>query len=137
MALLPLNMYCDTRWSALLDAVKEDVNSHPDANLDSGELCKTTWECYAYCSWTNGPYAGLYESDLVDPACERACADLPEFELTALLSWQWDEYLEENDPGVKYPWQMSVTARRQTLVDILQSSARLAASSDGAAIQDR
>ncbi len=48
----------------LLDSVKAYVNAS-DANLDDGELCRNTWECYALQKGTNGPLSHGDESDLV------------------------------------------------------------------------
>ena len=65
------------------------------------------------------------------------CEELPEFETTALLTWQRDEYLEGNDPGVDFPWQMSVETRRAALAEMLREAVYSEAMSDGAEVEER
>jgi hypothetical protein len=127
----------DERWAEVLEAVKAFVNASPDANLDNGELCRNTWECYAFCRWTNNPYAGLYEDSFVDPACAAVCRELSDSEVEMLLERQWDEFLENWDPGVRSPRQMSPEARRAALVSVLEEAVYLEAGIDGAVVEER
>lgn len=131
-----VDRYMDVRWSELVEAVKAWVNAG-DANLDNDERCRNTWECYAYQRWLSAPLTGLYESDLVDPACNGVCEKLSEFEATALLAWRWSDYLECCDPDVEFPWQMSLEERRSVLIEVFREAVYQEADSDGAEIEER
>ncbi len=125
------------RWTELLNAVEASVNAAEDANLDNGELCRTPWECYAYCRHTLNPHTSLYESSLVDPACKSIIERLSEFEVTALIAWCWEEFLEEWTPDAEFPWQMDAEYRRKALTDMFQRSVYEKAGSDGTEVEER
>ena len=128
--------YLHIRWTKLLDSVKSYINAN-DAYLYNSELCRKTWESYAFCHWTNNPLASQYEIDLVQPGCKTICSSLSDFELSILLAWNWHEYLEFNNTGVEYPWQMSVEARRTALTEILLEAIYSEAAGDGAECEER
>lgn len=132
-----IDLYLDNVWTRLIQKVKRHVASFKDANMDNGEICKNTWECYAYYRWINAPGTGLYECDLVDPGCVIVCDRLSEFQTNVLLAWLWDDYLEDHDPDGDLPWSGSIQDRRSRLATLLQKAVYTEADSDGAAIEER
>lgn len=134
----PVQEYLEHRWEHLLEEVKQFVNASPDANLDvEGERCKNAWECYSYCTWTNSPYADLYQESLIIPACRKAVDRLDASSVMMLLADRWEDFLESNDPGVEWPWELPAAVCRQFFYDVLLEHVHYSAVSDGAEVEER
>ena len=131
-----IDLYMDTRWTALKNSVKSWVSGTFEA--PEGGSWQDGWEFFAVMTETGDSFhTGLIERDIVDPACESLCGELGEVELTALLSWLWNEYTEANNPGVEHPWQMDMQRRRKALSVVLNRHMLIEANSDGAEIEER
>ncbi len=131
-----LELYMDTRWKALKEAVKSWVSETFEP--PEGGSWRTGWVLYAVMTEQNDRFhTGMIERDIVEPACESLCGTLGEVELTALLSWLWGEYRDGNNPGVEHPWQMEMQDRRKALSAVLNKHMLIEANSDGAEVEER
>jgi hypothetical protein len=81
-------------------------------------------------------YKWNYE-DMFIPACIDTCKRLSIFEVTALLCWSWDDYIEERNPGCKAPWEMSPSQQQKALAEILEDRAETKAYWTGLEVEER
>lgn len=133
-----LDLYMDFLWTGIIESIKDEVNSHEDANMSGNlERCRNTWECYADNVWRSLPFEHMYDVELVNPICSRAIEELSDDKVTALLALYWDEFLEDNDPGVAYPWLMDIPYQRKGLLDVLYKAIHAEAQSTGVEVEER
>ena len=131
-----INAYIETRMDALQDSVKAWVSETFDAPADGA--WRNGWEFYAFMKCKDEALlTGMIERDILDPAVIGRVGTLGEIELTALLSWVWNEYAEDHETGESLPWKMDSPSRRRALASVLARHMQAEAQSDGAEIEDR